>query len=87
MTDAERYQIDYDRMIREVEEKATLAQQTKNAETFQLLFSAANDVGIATADAILGIETHPEGYAAGAMSLIEQIRLRRAARELTAEQS
>jgi hypothetical protein len=32
MTDAERYQRDYDRMIQEVEEKAALAQGTKNAK-------------------------------------------------------
>jgi len=87
MTDAERYQRDYDRMIQEVEEKAALAQGTKNAETFQLLVSAANGVGISTAEAILAIETHPEGYTAGAMGLIEEIRRRRAMRELTAEQN
>lgn len=76
MTDAERYQKEFDQILKDTELRALRAESLRNIETLEQLFNAAKIVGIDNAAAWKTIETAPS-QREGLLALINAVRTKR----------
>ena len=73
MNDAERYQRDFDEIMRETEERAKYARHLHGVESLEELFAAAAQVGIDHRSALEIIGLDPTDAKAGFRALIAEV--------------
>jgi hypothetical protein len=76
MSDAERYQKEFDAILRDTEDKAKRAEHLQGVDRIEQLFERAGQFGISQAESWRIIEKTPADPKAGISALIEEIRKR-----------
>ena len=76
MKDVERYQKEFDRMLRETEEKAKRASYLQGVDRIEQLFDIAARLGISQAESWRIIEATPNSPKAGLLAFIQEIQAR-----------
>ena len=74
MSDAERYQKEFDAILRDTEDKAKRAEYLQGVDRLEQLFARADQLGISQAESWRIIEKTPADPKAGVLALIEEIK-------------
>ncbi len=76
MSDAERYQKEFDAILRDTQDKAKRAEHLQGVDRLDQLFARAAQLGIRREESWRIIEKTPADPKAGVLALIEEIKKR-----------
>ena len=80
MNAAEQYNLDWDMLREDTEERAIFVRQADNEIFFLTILTKARSVGMQENELLQIIDSHPEGLVGGARQLIDEIIRRQATR-------